>query len=218
MTGAPEKQITTGTEETQKQPEQAVKAKPSSRKTIVAFATLALAINGTAAVYTLPSHDGISIPNWPLPNLSTVAELFSREPVSISVPIPEAVTTALTDIQSSQQLTVAAVHENESSLQQNAVLLRQGITSLDSLKQGMSTQQTDVKKISAQLTALTAKVDALQSAMSPDITSSIPRGRARNRLMAHKRIARSSKPVGPVSVGGAPLTTTPWAPPQSPEG
>jgi hypothetical protein len=79
-----------------------------------------------------------------------------------------------------------------------------------------------VKKLSVQLSTLIAKVDALQNAVAPEITSSIPKGRARARLsgMARKRIARPLKPAGPVSVGGAPLTTPAqgWSSLQSPEG
>jgi hypothetical protein len=75
-------------------------------------------------------------------------------------------------------------------------------------------EHVDVKKMSAQISTLIAKVDSLQNAIAPEITSSIPKGRARNRLsgMVHKRIARQPQPVGPVSVGGTPLSfpaTTP---------
>ena len=67
-------------------------------------------------------------------------------------------------------------------------------------------EQVDVKKISVQLSTLIAKVDTLQNTLSPEFTSSIPKGRAHVRLSkAFKRTAQQ-KPVGPVSVGGAPLT------------
>jgi uncharacterized coiled-coil protein SlyX len=216
--------------ETDKKIEPAVSSKPSSRKTIVAFASFALVVNGAAAICTLPSFD------IALPDVNNFAELFSHE--AVSVPIPEAVTAALDEFRSTQQQTLAAIQENGSSLQlhtsilqqntsvlqQNTALLQRGATTLDSLKQGQAAEQTDVKKISAQLSALTAKFDALQSAVAPDITSSIPRGRGRNRLsaLARKKMARSAKPVGPVSVGGAPLTTAPaaleWSSQQSPDG
>jgi hypothetical protein len=80
-------------------------------------------------------------------------------------------------------------------------------------------ERVDVRKMSAQISALVAKVDSLQNAIKTEITSSIPKGRARARLSGagHKRIARQPKPIGPMSVGGAPLTTTP-GPIQSPEG
>jgi hypothetical protein len=70
-------------------------------------------------------------------------------------------------------------------------------------------EHVDVKKISAQISTLIAKVDSLQNAIAPEITSSIPRGRARNRLsgLMRKRMARQPKPTGAVSLGGAPLTS-----------
>jgi hypothetical protein len=84
-------------------------------------------------------------------------------------------------------------------------------------------EHVDVKKMSAQISTLIAKVDSLQNAIAPEMTSSIPKGRARARLseVARKRIARSPKPAGPVSVGDAPLTTAPallWDPSHKPEG
>jgi uncharacterized coiled-coil protein SlyX len=106
-------------------------------------------------------------------------------------------------------------------LQQNAALLQQDSTLLAVLRQSVTDEQVDVKKISAQikdehvdvkkmsaqLSTLIAKVDSLQNAIAPEITSSIPRGRARNRLSGavRKRMAGQNKPVGAVSVGGAPL-------------
>jgi hypothetical protein len=64
----------------------------------------------------------------------------------------------------------------------------------------------DVKKMSAQISTLIAKVDSLQNAVAPEITSSIPKGRARTRLVVRKWVARQPKPLGPVSVRGAPLS------------
>jgi hypothetical protein len=75
-----------------------------------------------------------------------------------------------------------------------------------------------VRKMSAQISTLIAKVDALQNAMTPETTSSIPTGRARNRLSAvlRKRMARQPRPLGPVSVRGAPLSVPATTP--APEG
>jgi septal ring factor EnvC (AmiA/AmiB activator) len=134
----------------------------------------------------------------------------------------------LKDIHSAQQQHVASLQENSSSLQQNTALLQQNSITLASLRESVTDEQVDVKKISAQITdehvdvkkvsaqisTLIAKVDSLQNAISPEITSSIPRGHTRNRLsrVAHKRIVRQPKPIGPVSVGGDPLSvpaTTP---------
>jgi uncharacterized coiled-coil protein SlyX len=129
----------------------------------------------------------------------------------------------LKDIQSAQQQHGASLQQNSSSLQQTTALLQQDSTVLLGLRQSLADEQVDIKKISTQLSTLMAKVDSLQNAIAPEITSSIPKGRARNRLsaMTHKRWTRSSKPAGPVSLGGAPLTTAPvqgWGTLQSPQG
>jgi hypothetical protein len=222
----------------------ALPSRKPSRKSILALSVFALAINGAAAVYTLPSF------NIDLPDVSgLVAELLPHE--RTPAPIPEVVVAALKDIQSAQEQQAAALknirsaqrqqaavlrnvqsaqeqqaaalQENGSSLQQNAALLQQDSTTFGSLRQGITDEQVDVKKISVQLSTLITKVDSLQNARTPDITSSISRGRARARLSgaAYKRVARQPKPVEPLSVGGVPLTTVPaqgWSPSQRPEG
>jgi hypothetical protein len=211
------------TETTDKQPDSAIPGVRSGRKSILALSVFALAINGTAALYTLPSFD-ITLPNVG----GLVAELFPHE--GASAPIPEAVVAALKDIQSSQQQHATALQDNGSLVQQNTALLQQDTAKLDTLRQSLTDEQSevkktssDVKRISVQLSTLIAKVDSLQNAIAPEITSSIPKGRARARLSgaARKRMARHLKPAGPVSLGGAPLTTSPaqgWNPQQSPEG
>ena len=161
----------------------------------------------------LPSFD------IPLPNVDSLAELLPHQ--KASDPNPDPVLAALKDIQSAQQQHVASLQENSSSLQQNTALLQQDSIALALLRQSVTDEQVDVKKISAQikdehvdvkkmsaqLSTLIAKVDSLQNAIAPEITSSIPRGRARNRLsgVVRKRMAGQPKPVGAVSVGGAPL-------------
>ena len=209
----------TKTSETQSQTEQLEPASPSrrsSRKSILVLSVFALTINSTAAIYTMPSFD---IP-LQLPNVSSLAELLPHQ--KASGPVPDPVVAALKDIQSAQQQHVASLQETSSSLQQNTALLQQDSTTLASLRQSITDEHVDVKKISAQiadehvdvkkvslqLSTLIAKVDSLQNALAPEITSSIPKGRARNRLSGalHKRIARQPQPVGPVSVGGAPLS------------
>jgi hypothetical protein len=186
----------------------------SSRKPILMLSLFALLLNGAAAVYTLPSFD------MELPNFASLAELLPHA----SAPIPDPIiTSALKDIQSTNQQHLAALQESEATLQQNSILLQRGAATLDTVKQGLSAQQTDVKKLSAQLYVLAAKVDTLQNAVTPETTGSLPqmRGRARLSAMARRKTARLPKPVGPVSVGGAPLS---FAPPltrasvQSPEG
>jgi uncharacterized coiled-coil protein SlyX len=205
-----------------KQPDSAPNKK-SAGKSIMALSVFALAINGTAAIYTLPSLD-ITLPNFS----GLVAELLPHE--KASAPIPDAVVAALNDIQATQQQHIAALQDSDHSLQQNTALLQKDSAliqkdsaTIDSLRKSLTDEQVDVKKISTQLSTLIAKVDLLQNAIAPEITSSIPKGRARARLsaMARKRMARPLKPVGPISVGGAPLTTAPaqgWTPAQSPEG
>jgi uncharacterized coiled-coil protein SlyX len=206
------------TETTAKQDNSALPSKKRTRKSIVALSVLALAINGTAAVLTLPSV-AIDLPDFG----GMVAEMLPHE--RAPAPIPEAVVAALKDIQSAQQQHAAALQENGSllqqKLQQSAALLAQDSTTLASLRSSITDEQVDVKKISVQLSTLIAKVDTLQNTLSPEFTSSIPKGRARVRLSkAYKRTAQQ-KPVGPVSVGGAPLTMAPvqaWSPSQRPEG
>lgn len=171
--------------------------KRSSRKSILALSVCALAINGAAAIYTSPF-------DLPSPNFSSLAALLPRQ--EDTAPKPDPIAAALKDIQSAQQQQAASLQEINSSLQQNVALRQQDSTTLLSLRQSITDERGDVKKISPQLSTLIAKIDALQSAMTSDLTSSIPRGRARDRLMMRKRIVRQSKSIGPVSVGGAPLS------------
>src|SRR6516225_7189986 len=197
------------TETTDRQLDSVLPSKKPGRKSILALSVFALGLNAAAAVYTLSPSDFV------LPNVSILAELLPHE--RTPAPIPEAVVATLKNIQSTQQQHAAALQENGSSLQQNTTLLQQDSTTFSSLRRSITDEQVDVKKISVQLSTLIAKVDSLQ------ITSSIPKGRARTRLSgaAYKRVARQPKPVGPVSVGGAPLTTAPaqgWSPSRSPEG
>ena len=177
--------------------------KRSSRKSVLALSVCAMAINGSAAIYTLPF-------DFPSPNVSSLAELLPRR--EAPAPTPDPVVAALKDIQSAQQQHAASLQENNYSLQQNAALQQQDSTILLSLRQSITDERVDVKKISTQLSTLIAKIDSLQSAMMSEITSSIPRGRARERLAMRKRMVRQSKSVGPVSVGGAPLSVPVSAP------
>ncbi|GLR84731.1 hypothetical protein [Bradyrhizobium iriomotense] len=177
--------------------EAAAPSERSNRKSILALSLCALAINGAAAIYTLPS-------DFPLPNISSLAELLPHQ--KSSTPKPDPVVTALKDIQSAQQQHTASLQENNYSLQQHTALLQQDSMVLLSLRESITDERVDVKKISSQLATLIAKVDSLQNAMMSEVTSSIPRGPARNRLWLRKRMARQSKPLGPVSVGGAPLS------------
>ncbi|HET7492870.1 MAG TPA: hypothetical protein VFK01_13430 [Bradyrhizobium sp.] len=204
---------------TDKQPEPAVPSRRSSQKSIFALSVFAFGLNAAAAVYTLSPSD------FALPDVSgLIAELLPNQ--RAQAPIPEAVVAALKDIQSAQQQQAGILQENASLLQLNTVLLQQNTalrqqdkTTFDSLRKSITDEQVDVKKMSSQLSTLVAKVDSLQNAIATEITSSIPKGRARARLSgaARKRMARQGKPLGPVSVGGAPLTRAPGTI-QSPEG
>jgi hypothetical protein len=222
----------TKTSEVQTQTEQlesATSTGKTSRKSILALSVFALGLNAAAAVYTMSPSD------FALPNVGNLAALLPHE--SAPAPMPESVIATLNDIQSAQVQHVALLQENSSSLQQNTALLQQDSTTLASLRESITDEHVDVKKISAQITdehvdvkkmsaqisTLIAKVDTLQNTIAPETTSSIPKGRARNRLsgLARKRMARSPKALGPVSIGGAPLTTVPastWGSSQSPQG
>ena len=173
--------------------------KQSGRKSLLILSVCALAINGSAAIYTSPS-DFSSL------NIGSLAELLPHR--DAAAPKPDPVVAALKDIQSAQQQHTASLQENSQALQQNAALLQQDSMVLLSLRQSITDERVDVRKISSQLSTLIAKVDSLQKTIAPEVTASIPTRHARNRLSraAQKRMARQSKPVGPISLGGAPLT------------
>ena len=180
-------------------PEAPALGKRSSRKSVVALAVCALAINGAAAIYTLPF-------DLPSPDIGSLAALLPRQEEPAAKPDP--IVAALKDIQSAQQQQAASLQEINSSLQQSAALRQQDSTTLLSLRQSITDERGDVKKISPQLSTLIAKIDALQNTMTSDVTSSIRRAHARYGLSPamRKRMDRQSKTIGPVSVGGAPLT------------
>ena len=174
-----------------KQPEAAQQG-ASSRVPAIVVSLSALAVIGAATANSLPNFNRFSLPNFShfsLPNFNRFAAQSPHE--TASAPIPDPVVSAtLKDIQLSQQ--------------QNAAVLV-------SLTQSSATQQADLKRISRQLSSLAAQADALQSAMTPLTTSSIPHSNARARVVGTSRKITSSlpKPVGPVSVGGAPLSPAP---------
>jgi hypothetical protein len=180
-------------------PEIPALGKRSSRKSVVALAVCALAINGAAAIYTLPF-------DLPSPDISSLAALLPRQEESAAKPDP--IVAALKDIQAAQQQQAASLQEINSSLQQSAALRQQDSTTLLSLRQSITDERGDVKKISPQLSTLIAKIDALQNTMTSEVTSSIRRAHARYGLSPamRKRMDQQSKTIGPVSVGGAPLT------------
>jgi hypothetical protein len=199
-----EPQAETLNKETQLDKEPVVLNGRSSRMWAIVVSVSALVVIGAAAKYALPNF------NIALPNFSSFAEIFPR--AAASVPIPDPVTAALKDIQSSQQKNADTLQENGTALQQNTAMLQQGAATLESLRQGFTAQQTNLKTISNQLSSLIARVDSLQNAVVPLTTSSIPQPDARARLVRTSRKKTSrlpNKPVGPVSVRGAPLNPAP---------
>jgi hypothetical protein len=198
----PEKELQAETvdKETQLDKRPAVLNRRSSRMWAI-VSIPALVVIGATAVYALPNFNVV------LPNFGSFAELFPRAAASL----PDPVTAVLTDIQSSQQKNADALRENGTVLQQNTAMLQQGAATLDSLRQGSTTQQTNLKTVSNQLSSLIARVDALQNAVAPLTTSSIPQpSRVRLARTSRKRTSRPpNEPVGPVSVRGAPLNPAP---------
>jgi len=209
---------TTSEKQNQADQPEAAPGKPPGQKSIMALAIFALGINTAAAVYTLsPSPSDFALPDI---NISKLAELLPLPKASDPTPDPAVAT--LKDIESAQQQHVAALQENNLLLQQNTALLQQDSITLASLRQSVVDEQAgmkklsaqiadeheDVKKISTQISRLIAKVDSLQNAITPEVTSSISARNAQNRLSraARKKMVRQPQPVGPVSLGGAPLS------------
>jgi hypothetical protein len=194
--------------ETQGQPEAALQGVASPAPAVM-IALAAVAVIGAATANALPNFKGfswpsfnrLSLPNFDgfsWPDLNRFVPQSPHETASVPIPDP-AVSAALKDIQQSQQ--------------QNAVVLV-------SLSQNSATQQTDLKRISRQLSALAVQVDTLQSAVSaipPLTTSSIPHSNPRARIVRTSRKIDPPlpPPVGPVSVGGAPLSPAPAPAPRS---
>jgi uncharacterized coiled-coil protein SlyX len=190
--------------ETQLDQQPVALSRPSSRRPAIVGASFALIVIGAAA-YDLPKFDVV------LPNFPSFAELSPSKIAAAPIPDP-AVGATLKEIQSAQQQDVAAVQESGALLKQNTAILQQGAATLESLKQGLTVQQTTLKSIANQVSSLIARVDSLQNAVTPITTSSIPpNARARSVGTSRKKTSRLPEPVGPVSVGGAPLNSAPGA-------
>ncbi len=163
---------------------------PSSRVSAIMVSFAALAVIGAATAnalpnfhFALPNFDRLPLPNFnrvslpnfdgfSLPDFSRFTAPSPRETASVRIPDP-VVSAALLDIQLSQK-------DVQSSEQQNAAVLV-------SLTQSAANQQADLKRISRQLSALSTQVDALQGAMTPLTTSSIPRPKPRARVLLTSR-------------------------------
>lgn len=151
--------------------------------------------------FSLPNFDGLSLPNISLPNISLPNfDGFSLPNFNRFAPPPHE--TALAPLP--DPVVHAALKDIQSSQQQNAAVLV-------SLTQTSVTQQGDLKRISRQLSSLAAQTEALQSAVTPLTTSSIPHSKPRARVVrtSRKTVSQPRKPIGPVSVGGAPLRPAP---------
>lgn len=208
---APEKETQEDTE-----PE-AAQQRASSRVPAIVVSLSALAIIGAATAnflpnFSLPDFSRLSLPHfsspnfsrlsWPdfsLPDFNRFVALSPHQTASATTPDPTV--NALKDIQLSQQ--------------QNAAVLV-------SLSQSSETQQADLKRISRQLSLVTAQLNSMQNAMTTPLTtssipqtpltaSSIPHPSIRARVVGTSRkiIPPLPKPVGPVSIGGAPLSPAP---------
>jgi hypothetical protein len=156
--------------------------------------------------FSLPNFDGFSLPSISLPSISLPNislpnfDGFSLPNFNrVAAPPHETALAPLPD-----PIVRAALKDIQLSQQQNAAVLV-------SLTQTSVTQQGDLKRISRQLSSLAAQTDALQSAMTPLTTSSIPPSKPRARVVrtSRKTVSPLRKPVGPVSVGGAPLSPAP---------
>jgi len=197
------------------QPETA-QQRASSRVPAILVSLSALAIIGAATAnflpnFSLPDFNRLSLPHFSSPNFSRLSwpdfswpdfnRFVAQSPhETASATIPDPTVNALKDIQLSQQ--------------QNAAVLV-------ALSQSSETQQADLKRISRQLSLVTAQLSSVQNAMTPLTTSSIPQTpltassiphpsiRARVVGTSRKIIPALPKPVGPVSVGGAPLSPAP---------
>ena len=135
---------------------------------------------------------------YALPNLSQGSP---HETASVPILDP-AVNATLKDIQSLQQQDAAILQRNAARLEQNEAMLV-------SLRQSSTDQRSDLKRISDQLSSLAARADALQNVVTPVMISAIPKPRARTARSSATRLLRLPIPVGPVSVGGAPLSPVP---------
>ena len=180
-----------------KQPEAAQQG-ASSRVPAIVVSLSALAIIGAATANSLPNFNRFSFPNFPCRTSLCRISMASLCRISLA----SLHSLHMRRLQPRYQIPVSATLKDiQLSQQQNAAVLV-------SLTQSSATQQADLKRISRQLSSLAAQADALQSAMTPLTTSSIPHSNTRARVVrtSRKIISPLPKPFGPVSVGGAPLS------------
>jgi uncharacterized coiled-coil protein SlyX len=82
----------------------------------------------------------------------------------------------------------------------------QAAQSLQSINQEIAAQKAEVARLSDQLSALAARMDALQSTAA---SAPLPAAPARPASTAPRRRPAADRPAGPISVGGAPLPAAP---------
>jgi hypothetical protein len=212
--GAPDK-------ETQGDP-QPMPVKLASRGVTATVACLgALVVIAAATANFLPSLDGLSLPKFdsiafpkldhlsfqsflPAPKSERVAAQPPQKAVTLPIPERKTVSVPMTD-----PAVNAALRDIQSSQQQSAVVLA-------SLTQSSATQGADIKRISRQLNTLMDQVDALKPLTTSSIPHVTPHVNPRARIIrTSRRMEKPEKveplppPVGPVSVGGAPLSPAP---------
>jgi uncharacterized coiled-coil protein SlyX len=93
-------------------------------------------------------------------------------------------------------------------LQEIMSLQEQMAESLEATRRDLVTQQSDLKKLSDQVSALAAKIDGLQNSARPPA----PPDPVRPAAITAQRTAtaqRPPKPTGAISVGGVPLPVVP---------
>jgi phage shock protein A len=110
---------------------------------------------------------------------------------------------------------VIAIGEQSVSRADFETFKRQAAESLQSTIEGLDAQKADLNRLTDQVAALSAKLDALQGATSstPAQTSVVPAATPivppRPAAVAQRRKPPAPKPTGLISVGGAPLPPPP---------
>ena len=100
---------------------------------------------------------------------------------------------------------VVASDEETMNLRDFQSFQRQTADSLQSVAQDIAAQKADLNRLSDQVSALSAKIDALQK------SSAVPQPAVppQPSVMTARKKPPAPKTTGPISVGGAPLPPTP---------
>ncbi|MCA1455788.1 hypothetical protein I6F35_21660 [Bradyrhizobium sp. BRP22] len=103
--------------------------------------------------------------------------------------------------------------EDRATLSDMQSELQKTSTELMELSRGLDVQQADLKRISDQIAVLTSRIEAAQNAPAtpPVPTAALPTAPSSPHpgTKPVKRVGRSPKSEGPMSVGGAPLVLEP---------